>query len=159
MSEHPMRRNERQITDTAALEDILSRARVGRLALVDGEQPYLVPMCFGHEPGRVYFHCASEGRKLDIIRQNPRACFEVDVDWRHEPNAGAPCASTMYYRSIIATGTVHIVEHAAEKVHGLDLITRHYSDRGGPYPDAVLARTTVLRLDVESMTGKQNTPS
>jgi hypothetical protein len=153
-----MRRSEREITDTAGLEDILSRARVGRLALVDGDAPYLVPMCFGHEPGRIYFHCAAEGRKLDIIRRNPRACFEVDVDFQHVPSTGRACASTMYYRSVIAFGTVHIVEHPAEKVHGLDLITRHYEDRGGPYPEKVLARTTVLRLDVDRMTGKENMP-
>jgi hypothetical protein len=153
-----MRRSEREVTDAEEMQDILSRATVGHLGLADAGTPYLVPLCFGHEPGRIYFHCAAEGRKLHIIRRNPRACFQADVDFRHVPSPQKPCASTMHYRSVMAFGRVHVVEHPAEKVHGLDLITRHYSDRSGPYPDPVLQRTTVLRLDVERITGKTNMP-
>jgi hypothetical protein len=158
MNAHPMRRHEREVTDAAELQDILASAPVGHLALADDGQPYVVPICFGHEPGRIYFHCAKEGRKLDIIRRNPRACFQVDVDFRLEPNPDRPCAAGMDYRSLMAFGTVHIVENTTEKVHGLDLVTRHYFEGGGPYPDEVLGRTTVLRMDVERMTGKANMP-
>ncbi len=75
-----MRKKEKQINDIAGIEDVLSRALVCRLALCENDRPYIVPLCFGYEDNALYFHCAQQGKKLDILRKNNNVCFEVDID-------------------------------------------------------------------------------
>jgi len=64
-----MRRREKQITDRSQIEAIIARSQVCRLALSDGGQPYIVPLCFGYRRSRLYFHSAAAGRKIDILRR------------------------------------------------------------------------------------------
>lgn len=78
-----MRRSDRQINNVEEIHEILNKALVCRLALSDNGQPYLVSLNFGVEfsvPLKIYFHCALEGRKIDIIRNNNKACFQTDTD-------------------------------------------------------------------------------
>lgn len=67
-----MRRKEREICDPEEMESIISRACVCRLAMCEGYAPYVVPLCFGYEGEYLYFHSATEGRKLEILKKNPR---------------------------------------------------------------------------------------
>lgn len=158
MTPHRMRRAEKLVSDPAWIEGLLARARVCRIGLCDGDQPYIVPMSFGYEKGRLYLHCAREGRKIDCIRANNRACFEVDEDFTYEPDPARPCTSPTSYKSVVGFGRIHIIELPAEQVHGLDVIVRHYENAGQPYPEAMLERTCVLRLDIEEMAGKASPP-
>ena len=79
---HPLRRDDLEIHDPIRIEEILSRAKYATLALTDREQPYAVTLSCGYdfERSRLCFHVAREGRKLDIIARNPRACATVVVD-------------------------------------------------------------------------------
>ena len=74
-----MRRGEREIKDRAEIDAVMRRCRVCRLGLCDGNEPYIVPICFGYDGQALYFHCAHEGRKIDIIRTNNRVGFEFDI--------------------------------------------------------------------------------
>ena len=70
-----MRRKDREIRDIKELELIIGRAEVCHIALSDGDSPYLVSLNFGYENspnGKLYFHCAKMGRKIDIITTNNR---------------------------------------------------------------------------------------
>ena len=71
-----MRRSDREIADKSEIIRIIEKCDVCRLALSQNNAPYIVPMSFGYEYAdnklTIYFHCAKEGRKLDIIRENPR---------------------------------------------------------------------------------------
>lgn len=153
-----MRRADREVTDFAELVRIMECCDVCRLALSDGDYPYIVPLNFGLEAenGRValYFHSAPEGKKLDLIRQNGRASFEMDCG--HELvlyEQAERC--TMNYESVIGCGTVMIVSDD-EKKHGLDVLMRHYRPEGGfRYGTAALQRTVVIKLVVDEMTGKK----
>jgi uncharacterized protein len=60
------------------IDQFLCCARVGRLGLIWGENPYVVPVGFGYADGKVFFHTCRSGVKMDILRTNPRVCFEVD---------------------------------------------------------------------------------
>ncbi|MHC4124090.1 MAG: pyridoxamine 5'-phosphate oxidase family protein [Planctomycetota bacterium] len=71
-----MRKKDKQINDPAEIEDTL----ICRLAFCDNNQPYIVPLCFGHKDNALYFHCAAEGKKLDILRKNNNVCFQGDID-------------------------------------------------------------------------------
>ena len=75
-----MRKKERAVTDRKEIESIIQSAEVVRLGFAVENVPYVVPVNFGYEDGALYVHCAQEGRKLDMIRQNNLVCFEVDID-------------------------------------------------------------------------------
>ena len=77
-----MRRSDREIKDFDEIIEVINKCDVCRLAINDGDYPYIVPMNFGFniEDGKVvlYFHCASEGKKLELLRKNNKVAFEMD---------------------------------------------------------------------------------
>jgi nitroimidazol reductase NimA-like FMN-containing flavoprotein (pyridoxamine 5'-phosphate oxidase superfamily) len=149
-----MRRNEREITDTAQIEALLQRARICRVGFSDGDSPYVVPVCFGYRNRTLYFHCAAEGYKLDILRRNPRVCIEAEADVAFVPH-DRPCGWSLKYRSVVGFGSASIVEDPEAKREGLGILMAHYAQGPFVFPGDMLARTEVVRIDIESMTGKQ----
>ncbi len=150
-----MRRKDREITDRTAIEAILKRATVCRIGLCGRDGPYVVPMSFGYEAGRLYLHSAPEGKKLDLIREDPRVCFEVDLDHELVRNE-VPCEWTLRYRSVIGFGRAVLVEDPEEKRRGLDLILRQHGGSPRPVPERSLAGVAVIRIEVQKMTGKES---
>jgi len=150
-----MRRKEREITDLEEIEQVIKKAKVCRLGLVDNDGAYIVPVCFGYERNSLYFHSAPEGRKVELIKKNNKICFEIDTDVE-VVNAEKPCGWTTKYRSVIGTGRACILEKDEEKVHGLSLLMRQYSE-GEPSLDfEKLDSVLVVKIDIESMTGKKS---
>jgi hypothetical protein len=150
-----MRKAEREIRDPADLLAIMKEALVCRIGLSDDGAPYVVPMNFGLGENCLYLHCAGEGRKLDIIRKNDRVCFEMDL-LRELKRSETACGWGVRYESVIGFGRAVLVDDAAEKRRGIDRIMNHYGAQGPFfYPDEILARTEVIRIDIESVTGKR----
>jgi hypothetical protein len=150
-----MRRFEYEIQEQTEIEEIIRLAKICRLAMSVGDQPYLVPLCFGYEPGALYFHSAGEGKKLDMLETNDKVCLEFDID--HEfIEAENACDWGMKYRSVIGFGRATILEDNEEKNRAFDLIMRQYSDRSFTYPDSEVKGTTIIKVDILSMTGKKN---
>ena len=150
-----MQRKDKQINDIAAIEDILSRATVCRLGLCDGGQPYVVPLCFGYKDNALYFHCAEQGKKLDILRKNNNVCFEVDIE-RELIKGKAACEWGMKYKSVIGFGKAVFVEDAESKRKALDIIMQNYSEGAFEYSEEAVKKTVVIKVEIESMTGKQS---
>ncbi len=158
-----MRRKDKEIAGRARLEQILARARVCRLGMSaespQGPVPYVVPVFFACREGRVYVHCAQEGRKLDLLAANPRVCVEVD-EVRAIVPAEKPCAFSSTFRSIIASGTAVIVSDPEAKREALDLLMAKYAGRrtgpGFEFSDATLEHTAVLEITLSEITGKQS---
>ena len=154
-----MRRSDRAVTEPAALFDILTRCRVARLGLCRGGVPYVVPMNFACEQkdGRFvfYVHCASEGKKLDILRENANVCVEVDCDHALVPGAQA-CSHSFRYASVIVHGRAEILQNAAEKAQALTLLMRWQTGKGIPVSPEQASRVTVLRITAEEIMGKQH---
>ncbi len=149
----PMRRPDRLVTDRAAIDDVLHRAELLHLAMTGPDGPYVVPVNFGYDgDGRIYIHCALEGRKLDVIAQDPRVCFEASVDVRVVPSTG--CGWTTRFRSVVGFGTAALVTDEGEKVHALGTVISHYSGAPETVPPAKAKGVAVLRIDIESMAGK-----
>ena len=150
-----MRKTDQEIKDPAAVEDVVRRASVARLGLCDDGVPYIVPVCFGYEDKTIFVHGALAGRKIDILRKNATVCFECEADTGLVTGEVA-CLCTMKYRSVIGYGKASLIEDAEGKRAGLDVIMRHYGAEGPfTYLDSVLEQTCIIRIDVESMTGKQ----
>ena len=149
-----MRRQDKEITDIKAIENIIERSLVCRLALSDNGQPYIVPLSFGYQDKTLYFHVAREGRKLDILRNNNNVCFEFDIDQKIVGGKKA-CNWSMKYRSVIGFGKAKVLDDFELKKTALDCIMKHYADEGPfEFPVESLQRTVIIKVDIEQMSGK-----
>ena len=152
-----MRRKDREIRDTYGVREIIGECDCCRLAFSDGKGAYIVPLSFGYdeEENALYFHGAAEGKKIDLVRRNGYAGFEMDTA-HGLTEAEQACGYSFRYRSVVGEGSIRVVEGADEKKKGLNCIMGHMSGKDGwAYPEAMLKRTAVLRLDVEQMSGKE----
>ena len=150
-----MRRKEREIEGREVLEEVLQTAHVCHLAMSDDDQPYVIPLNFGYEDNALYFHCAQEGKKLDILSRNNRICFEVDID--HELVKGeSACEWGMKGRSVVGIGRARLINDAVGKQQALDIIMKHY---GAPEPFSYkgkgFEKALIIKVEIESMTGKR----
>ena len=113
-----------------------------------GDAPYVLPVNHVFREGCIYFHCATEGRKLDLLRINPRIGFSTAVDIAVE-------GTTTRYRSVCGTGVAEIVSDDAEKNNVLRAIAvRFKAPCLFPVSAEKLAATAIVRIRIESMTGK-----
>ncbi|MBO5293585.1 MAG: pyridoxamine 5'-phosphate oxidase family protein [Lachnospiraceae bacterium] len=155
-----MRRRDREVTSLDKILDMIKKCTVCRIAFLDGDFPYIVPMNFGFESDGekivLYFHGAGEGKKLECVRKNPNVAFEMDCETRIA-GEGSACSYTMYYESVCGRGRLEEV-CGAEKIKGLTSIMRQATGRADwEFEEKAVAAVTVLRLNVETITGKEHT--
>lgn len=152
----PMRRKNREMSEEKCRE-VLNTASSGVLALLgDAGYPYAVPLSYVHDGNAIYFHCARTGHKLDAARFDARCSFCV-VD-RDDVDAGH---YTTHYRSVIVFGRVHEIIDEAQKREFITVLAKKYNPTDTPenrdkYINGELAGMSMLRLDIEHMTGKEN---
>jgi len=150
-----MQKSDKGITDIDEIERIIEKAICCRIGLADNDEPYIVPVCFGYERNTLYFHGALEGRKVELIKKHNKVCFEIDTDVE-VVKTEEPCSWTMKYRSVIGVGRAYILESYEEKTHGLRLIMKQYSEGEFTFPKSKLDSILVVRVNIESITGKQS---
>lgn len=156
----PMRRSDKEITDHEEILSTLERGSVCHLGLHDEPFPYVVPLSYGYAEREgvltLFFHSAGSGKKIDLIRRDPRAFFVIDTD--HSVVTGEQaCRWSMRYTSVMGWGTIAFVTEAKEKRIALGYIMRHYSQADGwEFPETALAGVTVLAMSVQEMTGKSS---
>ena len=149
-----MRRADKEIKDRAEIEDIIAKADICRVGLSDNSIPYIVPVNFGFRDNCVYFHCAREGAKLDIIGRNNNVCVEFDID--HEMRVDdVACEWGFKYRSVIGFGKAYILDDREEKRRALDIIMGHYSDMSFTYRDNRVDEIYIVKIEIDRMTGKK----
>jgi len=155
-----MRRKEREITDIEEKLKIIGQCKICRLGMSDNGQPYIVPLSFGwrFESGRLtlYFHSAHEGKKIDILKNNNRACFEMDTGFALIEAAQA-CGYGCAYASVIGSGSVEFIDSPEEKALALNSLMKHQSGKDAEYhySDEALASVTVYKMNVEEFSGKK----
>lgn len=152
-----MRRKDKEITDFDEIVAIMRKCDVCRLALNDGDFPYIVPLNFGLEVrgDRVflYFHAAKEGKKLDLIARDNRASFEMDCDHNfilYEERMSC----TMGYASVIGHGTIELLPEE-EKYAALKILMGQYHAEDFQFNTDMINVTTVMRMTVLDMAGKR----
>ena len=153
---YPEMRRKKQALSPAACDAILQAGTSGVLALsgADG-QPYAVPLSYVYHEGKVYFHCARAGHKLDLLDQNPKASFCVIGQ-----DQVVPEKYTTYYRSVILFGTVRRLTAGEEKRAAILALARRYSpDEPAEKVDAEIARywdaLCMLELTPGHISGKE----
>ncbi len=151
-----MRRKEKEVTDKKEIEQIFKTAHICRLAMIDGEMPYIVPMNFGYKDNTLYFHSAISGRKIDILKKNLNVCFEIDIPGE-TINAEKACNWSMSFVSIIGEGTVLFIDDEAEKIDALNIIMKHYSDSGEwDFNKKMMEKTLVFKVEIENISAKKS---
>lgn len=151
-----MRRSGQEIKDKKILDEILSGAIICRVAMMDGDQPYLLPFNYGYRDGCIYIHSAPAGKKIDVLRQNPRVCFEIEHAVDLEKGEMA-CDWSTTYRSLIGYGNVEILSDDQSKQQGLEVImAQHGAPELLDFEPGNLKRMVILKLTISSMTGKQS---
>ena len=136
-------------------ETILSTATAGTLALLgDNGYPYAVPISHVYDNGKLFFHSALAGHKIDSIRNCDKASFcVIAADDVH------PSEFTTYFRSVIAFGRIHIVEDEDERLHAAALLGERFNpgDAEGlkKEMDKFFSHMLILIMDIEHMTGKE----
>lgn len=151
-----MRRNDKEIRNLAAIEDIIDRSCICHLAVNDNGIPYVLPMCFAYHDRTFSFHSASEGRKIAALRDHPDVCISLvaGYDILRHPKA---CSWSMRYESVVGFGRVRFIEDPAEKRLTLDRILLRYADGrffSTDYPEEMLQRTSVFDVSCHTWTAK-----
>ena len=151
-------RRKRQQLSRAEAEAILERGTSGVLAVAgDDGYPYAVPLSYVYQDGKLWFHCAKSGHKLDAVRREEKASFcVIDQD------QVVPEEYTTYFRSVIAFGRVRVLEEEGEKRAAIDALARRYfpgdtQENRDTYIAREWAGVALLELTVEHLTGKQAT--
>jgi uncharacterized protein len=145
----------REVTDPEQIREILKKATVCRIGLmdVDNNIAYIVPVNYGYDGKCIYFHSALKGHKVDLMGKNNKVCIEIEGDYAITKTEKSPCA--VKYQSIVGRGTANIVEDDDAKVHGLETLIRQCSADEYKYSSERLKTVLVIRIDIESMTCKQ----
>jgi len=115
-----MRRKDKEISDRAVIDEILRSCLICRVAFAD-DYPYIVPMNYGYHENAFYFHCATEGRKIDLIKKNNHVGFEIEEG--HEVvKSDVSCKWATKYRSIIGMGKCRSSQIMRKRSKGLILL-------------------------------------
>lgn len=151
-----MRKADREIKDFEEIKELLDECQTIRLAMHDEPYPYIVPLSYGWEERNrqifIYFHCAKEGKKLDLITKNGNVCFEADCLAGYKSTGHGVTAD---YRSLIAFGKAERV-YGEELVRGLELLLAHCHVEGYSACEcAAMGITAVVRITVDGITGKR----
>jgi nitroimidazol reductase NimA-like FMN-containing flavoprotein (pyridoxamine 5'-phosphate oxidase superfamily) len=151
-----MRKVNQEIKDPKVLEEILSAAIICRVAMLDGDLPYIVPFNYGYKEGCIYIHSAQEGKKINLIQQNKQVCFEVEENAEIAKGEKA-CTWTTRYRSVVGYGTMEILSDDQSKQQGLEVImAQHGAPELIEFNPKNLNRLVILKLSITSLTGKQS---
>ena len=153
-----MRRTDRAMKTLREMELLLERMPVGRLAVTTGDGPYIVAVNFLFFEGCIYFHSGRSGRKMEALQADSSVCFLVDevgpqVLWDRG------CGISQVYKSVVCFGNAEFVESPLEKKRILERMVKKYVPSSyplAPMTDEDVKKTAVVRVVIESMTGKEN---
>ena len=152
-----MTRRERQVTDINEIIKILDKSKVVHLGMVDGDEPYVVPMNYGYtmEDGKLtlYLHGAKRGRKLDLIRANPKVFFEMCCDI--VPFEGeVACKYGITYASVMGRGIAEIVEDVEEKKFALSALMKTQTGKDFEFEDKMTTIVSIIKITTLEYTAK-----
>ena len=152
-----MTKRERQITDENQIMAILDAGKVLHLGLAVDNEPYVVPMNYGYtkENGKLvmYLHSAVRGKKLDMIRINPKVFFEIDCDLVPF-ESDLPCQYGLSYSSVMGKGIARIVDDVEEKKKAMSVLMKTQTGKDFTFEDRLVGIVAVIRIDVEAYTAK-----
>jgi len=151
-----MRRKDREITDKSEIIRILNKAMVMRVGFIDNDEIYIVPVNFGYEYNDklvVFLHGAMDGRKYNLLLDNPKVTIEIDTE--HELlDDNIACKVSYYYSSIIGVGQSSVVIDDEKKLEIMLNILKHQTGRDFSLKKEELKRTLVSKIVINKLSCK-----
>jgi len=155
-----MRRKDKEIIGIDEKLEIIARCKICRLGLCENNYPYIVPLNYGfsYDDGKLtlYFHSANGGKKIDVIKNNSNACFEIDCDAKLIEGE-IPCDYGYEFKSIIGFGKIVFLDAREEKIDGLSYLMKQQTgkDIKCDFDENKLKNVVVFKMLVDEFTGKQ----
>ncbi len=151
-------KRETEITDIAIIEELLAKEKIMHIGLVDNDEPYVLPMNYGYilEEGKLtfYLHGSTKGRKLDIIRKNPKISFSIETDIEAFEGEVA-CQYGTSYAAIYGKGVAEILESPEDKIKGLSLFMKSQTGKDFEFNEKLVSIVSVIKINVTQFTAKQ----
>jgi len=153
-----MRRTDREVTDINKIKEIIENNQCCRLGFIDQGSVYIVPLNYGYLYNNkhiFYFHGATEGKKIDLIKHNNHVGFEINNN--HQLIKGkTPCQYSMKYQSIIGKGHIELIEDNEEKKLGLQLIMKNVAHQDVAFNDQMVDSVAIIKLIVDTLSCKEH---
>ena len=154
---HKLRRMDKAITNVSEVKAILREAKFITLAMSLNDEPYLATLSHGfdEEKNCIYFHCAREGKKVEILESNPSVWGQALVDGGYQQGS-----CDHLFRTAQFHGVVSFVEDVSEKRHAIEILIRHLDDN----PEVVISkqitahsigRVLIGRVNIDFLSGKK----
>ncbi|WP_187445753.1 pyridoxamine 5'-phosphate oxidase family protein [Bacillus infantis] len=161
----PMRQSMLKVEDPEKISTFLKGARTGYLGLNDNSYPYVVPLNFIWQDDCIYFHGASEGRKMELLQNNPQVCFTVSEDFGTLTDP-VPAKTDTAYISVMIFGKAFVLSDIEEATmvmqNMLDKYVPGYFQAPLPkahvdkYRSSLGSRTAVIKIIPDAITAKGN---
>ena len=154
-----MRRRDREITEHEDFINSLDQCKVVHVGMHDGKKIYVLPMNFGYtfenEKLVLYLHCGMEGKKLDLLRENPYVFVEMDCE--HQLIEGKKACTYGYtYASIMGDGVAEIIDDPQEKIKGLEILMKSMTGKEFEFNERLVSIVNVIKITVDEYTGKRS---
>lgn len=151
-------KREREVTDINEIKEILDKSMIVHVGMIDGDEPYVVPMNYGYtlEDGElcIYLHGATVGRKIDIIKKNPKVFFEMECDVT--PFEGkVACQYGTTYASVMGKGTAEVLEDVNDKIDGLAKFMKTQTGKDFTFDERMVSIVSVIKITTREFTAKK----
>lgn len=154
---HLLNRPNRELTQATDINAILMNGKYAVIAMCRDNEPYVVTLSYGFDINKrsLYFHCATQGLKLDFLRCNKRVCATVIEDGGYVMDE---CGHE--YKSVVMWGDMHILTDLDEKKHGMEMLLLHLEEKTSVQQEKLLksdgfySKMEILRLDIDQIHGK-----
>jgi len=150
-----IRRKDREITNNNHLKGALKTASYITIALCKNNEPYLVSLSHGYDKKKncLYFHCASNGKKIDFLKSNNKVWGQAVQVYRVKEQCDYD------YTSVHFKGKIFLIKNLSEKQHAMQVMIRQRSPNPEEYMKKVLAenlsKTTMGKIEINYITGKK----
>ncbi|MDX9801101.1 MAG: pyridoxamine 5'-phosphate oxidase family protein [Spirochaetia bacterium] len=148
-----MRRKEKLMSEKEAYEIVKNTEWMTLSTVAENGYPYGIPLNHVYSDGKIYFHSALEGQKVDAFRKENRVCISIV-----KSSEIVPDKFSTNFKSVTAFGKISFVENQDEKRAALTSIIKKFSpgfeESGAAYIEKLFARTGVYCVEIEHITGK-----
>jgi nitroimidazol reductase NimA-like FMN-containing flavoprotein (pyridoxamine 5'-phosphate oxidase superfamily) len=137
------------------MEEILCEEEVGYLGLSVAGQPYVVPLNYAYVEGRILFHCALTGLKLDYLRENPQVCFTVGRQSGEVRRHAEGDLCHVDSDSVICYGQARMIEDLRDRKSALDAFNHRYRPDASSISLESTKKCGAVEIRIVEMTGRR----
>jgi nitroimidazol reductase NimA-like FMN-containing flavoprotein (pyridoxamine 5'-phosphate oxidase superfamily) len=157
LARYHMKRKEKEITDDREILDIIKKGRFTSISMSKENEPYIIALSYGYDQSKnvLYFHCATEGQKIDFIKSNPHVCGTIIEDKGYQEGG------VQAFKSVVYRGKIAIITEIEEKKHSLEILIDHLEKNPRETKKKLLTsedvsiKPAILRLDITEITCKE----